>query len=220
MVAIKFSILLSSRRVFQIPYIMHATAGVAVAVSAWALASVLIVCLRCIPLQVYWDKFIPAKCWVNSRDYFLGKSIPDTVTNLCILAIPLKTIWQLHTNRMQKVVLTLTCFMGGLVTVVSIIRPVCLLRVDLSSEDITWNFVPYLIWTCVKFNVGTVAAQRVMFTTTSVPPLIATLVHISPNPDWVAERFVQFPDGQEQIVAQQPVEIRRQGSMAAVYGGG
>ncbi|PYI33850.1 hypothetical protein BP00DRAFT_319229, partial [Aspergillus indologenus CBS 114.80] len=157
-VAIKFSILLSYRRVFRIPYVMHATAGVAVVVSAWALACVLIVCLQCIPLQGYWDKSIPAKCWVNSRDYFLGKSIPDTVTDLCILAIPLKPIWQLHTNRMQKVVLTLTFLVGGLVTVISIIRLVCLLRVDLSSEDITWNFVPYLIWTCVELNVGTVAA--------------------------------------------------------------
>ncbi|PYH85219.1 hypothetical protein BO82DRAFT_248742, partial [Aspergillus uvarum CBS 121591] len=168
-VAIKFSILLSYRRVFRIPYVMHATAGVAAVVSAWALACALIVCLQCIPLQGYWDKSIPAKCWVNSRDYFLGKSIPDTVTDLCILAIPLKPIWELHTNRMQKFVLTLTFLVGGLygvlnadcianVTVISIIRLVCLLRVDLSSEDITWNFVPYLIWTCVELNVGTVAA--------------------------------------------------------------
>lgn len=142
-VAIEFSILLSYRRVFQIPYVMHATARVAVVVSAWALASVchnpfidlradqlisfsffsgrqvLIVCLQCIPLQGYWDKFIPAKCWVNShRDYYLGKSIPDTVTDLCILATPPKPIWQLHTNRIQKVVLTLTCLVGGLDVVI------------------------------------------------------------------------------------------------------
>ncbi|PWY64969.1 hypothetical protein BO94DRAFT_540919 [Aspergillus sclerotioniger CBS 115572] len=127
-------------------------------VLAWAVACVLIVCLQCIPLRGYWDKSVPAKCGVNEKDYFLGKSIPDTVTDLFILVIPMHPIWHLHVNRMQKLVLTLTFLIGGLVTVISIIRLVCLLEIDLSSEDITWNFVPYLIWTCVELNVGIVAA--------------------------------------------------------------
>ncbi|RAK78072.1 uncharacterized protein BO72DRAFT_427727 [Aspergillus fijiensis CBS 313.89] len=157
-VAIKLSILLSYRRSFRVPHVQKATTFVAWIVFAWALACILIVCFQCIPLQGYWDKSIPAKCGVNNRDYFLGKSIPDTVTDIGILMIPMRAIWELHTTRTQKTILTLTFLMGGLVIVISIIRLVCLMSVDLSSEDITWNFVPYLIWTCVELNIGTVAA--------------------------------------------------------------
>lgn len=49
--------------------------------------------------------------------------------------------------------------MTASITIVSIIRLVCLLSIDLGSEDITWNFVPYLIWTCVELNVGTIAGK-------------------------------------------------------------
>lgn len=44
-------------------------------------------------------------------------------------------------------------------TITSIIRLVCLLRIDLNSEDITWNFVPYMIWTVVELNVSTITGK-------------------------------------------------------------
>ncbi|KAJ5946143.1 hypothetical protein N7454_002982 [Penicillium verhagenii] len=109
------------------------------------------------PLRGYWDKSVPAKCGVNETKYFLGKSIPDTVIDLFIMVIPLHSVWRLHVTPMQKVILTLTFLMGGLATITSIIRLVCLLEIDLTSEDTTWNFVPYMIWTCVELNVGTIA---------------------------------------------------------------
>ncbi|PYI17554.1 hypothetical protein BO99DRAFT_337541, partial [Aspergillus violaceofuscus CBS 115571] len=159
-VAIKLSILLSYRRIFRVPHVQKATTIVAWIVFAWAFAyRSSFVCLQCIPLQEYWDKSIPAKCGVNNRDYFLGKSIPDTITDVGILMIPMRAIWELHTTRTQKTSLILTFLMGGLVIVISIIRLVCIMSVDLSSEDITWNFVPYLIRTCVELNIDTVAGN-------------------------------------------------------------
>ncbi|RAH82423.1 hypothetical protein BO86DRAFT_399064 [Aspergillus japonicus CBS 114.51] len=137
-VAIKLSILLSYRRIFRVPHVQKATTIVAWIVFAWAFAC--------------------GKCGVNNRDYFLGKSIPDTITDVGILMIPMRAIWELHTTRTQKSSLSLTFLMGGLVIVISIIRLVCIMSVDLSFEDITWNFVPYLIRTCVELNIDTVAA--------------------------------------------------------------
>ena len=52
--------------------------------------------------------------------------------------------------------------------VISIFRLCSLLRVDLTSPDMTWNMVPYTIWLCVEMEVGLFCAcilfLRLLFT--------------------------------------------------------
>ncbi|KAL3467936.1 hypothetical protein BJX64DRAFT_282825 [Aspergillus heterothallicus] len=113
-VSIKGSILLSYRRVFKVKYMANATTIVGVILLVWFIACVLVVCLQCIPLRGYWDRSVEARCGVDTRNYFLGKSIPHTVTDIIILCMPMYPVWKLHIAKTQKAMLMLTFLTGGL----------------------------------------------------------------------------------------------------------
>ena len=130
---------------------------------------------QCVPIRGFWDRTINPTCGVNDTQFFYGQSIPNILTDIAILALPVRFIWHLQTGRAQKVLLMGTFVTGGLyvnklrlyalayvgssVVIISITRLVYLVRLDLTSQDVTWNFVNVEIWTLLEMGFAIVSGK-------------------------------------------------------------
>ena len=67
----------------------------------------------------FWDKSIDAKCTVNVTYFFYGQSIPNILTDVALLVLPIRFVWRLQARRYQKILLVGTLMTGGLYVPVS-----------------------------------------------------------------------------------------------------
>lgn len=79
-----------------------------------ACSQILVTIFQCVPLRGAWDKTIDAKCGVDNYKFFYGNSIPNIMTDLALLALPIPSVWSLQIPRTQKVILSGIFVLGGL----------------------------------------------------------------------------------------------------------
>lgn len=104
---IKLSILLLYIRIFgRLRYIRIIFYVVCIFMALWAIAVVLILCLQCRPIELIWNKRIQGGSCINSNIFYLVSSIPDAITDVILLLLPLPAIWRLHNTIWQKAILT------------------------------------------------------------------------------------------------------------------
>lgn len=127
-------------------------------VSIWAIGLIIAVVLTCDPIESQWNPFIPgAKC-SGLRELYLGGSVPNIFTDAALLLMPLPYIWRLNIRVAQRLMVVSIFLLGCFVNVVSIIRLVILMRVDLASADYTWKMKEVLLWSVVEVDVGLICA--------------------------------------------------------------
>jgi len=155
---VKTSILLLYIRIFgRLRYMRIMAWVVGVINFAYGFTVMLVCALQCVPLQSLWDMTITDKRCINSGLFFILGSIPDFVTDLIILLLPLPAIWQLHTSTAQKAGITGVFALGSFTFVVSIIR-FAELCVHGTNPDVTWALGNLGIWSTVEICVGIIAA--------------------------------------------------------------
>ncbi|KAL8710589.1 MAG: hypothetical protein Q9220_004813 [cf. Caloplaca sp. 1 TL-2023] len=151
----KLSILLFYRRIFETPLFRRLTTAVGILVLAWFAAVILVSVFSCKPVNAYWDKSIlDAKC-IDSRQFFLGNSIANILTDVFILALPVRMVWHLQVLRSQKVLLTLIFGLGGFVVIVSSARVAFIIEV---GPDITWDYVNPVLWSAFETCTAVICA--------------------------------------------------------------
>ena len=111
--SIKLSILLFYQRLFTTPKFLLATRVLGAICVAWWFAVVIIQIFSCRPVQGLWDTSLDAKC-VDPTFYFIGVAVPNIVTDMVILSLPIQMVWRLHTSLAQKIALSITFLTGGL----------------------------------------------------------------------------------------------------------
>ncbi|KAL7788706.1 hypothetical protein V8C37DRAFT_418302 [Trichoderma ceciliae] len=134
--------------------------ALAVIVLLWAIAVILVTIFQCQPTNAWWNRFKPThplqpdqyKCTVDSVKFFYGNAIPTIVTDVLMLALPLPYVTKLQLPKGQKFALASIFLVGLFVTIVSIVRLHYLLQGNLTSPDITWNFVDIALWSVVEGN--------------------------------------------------------------------
>lgn len=67
----------------------------------------------CTPLASKWDTSIQGHC-IDRVAVYRYVSLPNFLTDLLILGLPLPVIWRLHTGRSQKIGLTITFLTGSM----------------------------------------------------------------------------------------------------------
>ncbi|KAL7813875.1 hypothetical protein V8C44DRAFT_357218 [Trichoderma aethiopicum] len=97
-------------------------------------------------------------CGVDIHNLFIGKAVPHIVTDALILVFPLPYIWHLHLRLSQKIATAGIFLVGIFVSIVSIVRFVFVLEVDLDSPDVTWDQCSEMLWTGIEIYIGTVCA--------------------------------------------------------------
>lgn len=68
---------------------------------------------QCVPVSGFWDKKIPSKC-IGDKHFFIGNSVPNILTDIALLLLPVRSIWRLQMSTSQKIALAGTFMLGGL----------------------------------------------------------------------------------------------------------
>jgi len=74
---------------------------------------IIVVSLECFPIEAIWEVFDPDNpldpseyhCGVDIHKFFLGNAIPNIITDIFIMVLPLPYILKLHLRVSQKVAL-------------------------------------------------------------------------------------------------------------------
>ncbi|CAD6563631.1 MAG: hypothetical protein ASARMPRED_000099 [Alectoria sarmentosa] len=173
---VKFSILTFYQRLFaasiRLPcYILG------IITTCWGVATIAVIIAHCNPVSGYWNRKIAANCVVNETPFFVGVAIPNILTDVALLLLPMPYVWQLHTTSSQKMALTGIFMLGSLVSIISIVRLTTLVHVDLKSPDLDYNFAHGGIWTTIESNIAIVAACL-----PSLRPVLCLIIYKDPNP--------------------------------------
>lgn len=111
----KISILLFYRAIFTGRKFELMTYGLAAFVLAWFLAVELLVFVGCRPIEGHWElsRDPPAKC-INQQNFFIGNAVPNILTDIAILCLPMAKIWDLQMSRKMKAAISGLFLLGGL----------------------------------------------------------------------------------------------------------
>ncbi|CAH0046963.1 unnamed protein product [Clonostachys solani] len=134
--------------------------------SGWAFSLLVATFLQCIPTRAFWERFNPYNpllpseyhCGVDSLPFFIGNAIPNIVTDIVMIILPIPYIWSLQLPVQQKLALGGVFVVGIFVTIVSLVRLIQVINLDLTNVDITWNFASVGTWTIVEGNVAILCA--------------------------------------------------------------
>ncbi|KAF6228267.1 hypothetical protein HO133_007997 [Letharia lupina] len=152
-VCIKCSILTLYYRLFGIrkgiARVCHVLLGMTV---AWGIATLLPAVFQCKPIHVAWDPTSTRNECFKLRPYLVGTNVPNVLLDCAILVTPLYPVWQLQLPRAKKVLISGIFVLGACETAFSIVRLVELTSLDIS--DVTWDYLPPIIWSTVEICVG------------------------------------------------------------------
>ena len=68
----------------------------------------------CRPFAANWNPQLPGAHCIDKEAFFRYGSIPNILTDIVILVIPVRTVWNLHTSTRLRIGLTVTFMVGGL----------------------------------------------------------------------------------------------------------
>ncbi|MCJ1323103.1 hypothetical protein MMC15_008455 [Xylographa vitiligo] len=71
-------------------------------VSMFCLGTLLASLLQCVPIRANWDSSIEAACG-NQRASWLGTGITNILTDVMVLALPIRSVWNLNLPRVTKI---------------------------------------------------------------------------------------------------------------------
>ncbi|KNG89550.1 hypothetical protein ANOM_001937 [Aspergillus nomiae NRRL 13137] len=123
LLTIKLSILMMYRRIFtNISRLFRVGAMICGAVvTLWATAFVPAAIFQCTPVAKAWDIDIPGHC-ISLQLAFYCVALPNILTDVAILSLPVRSCWQLHRSVLYRLSLIGIFMLGIFVVGVSIYR--------------------------------------------------------------------------------------------------
>lgn len=85
-------------------------------IAAWWIALIIVQVFSCDPIHGYWDPSIPSDC-VNAARYYTAIAIPNILTDVVLLALPIRMVWRLQLRLGPKIGLSIA-FSTGILYVV------------------------------------------------------------------------------------------------------
>ena len=87
---------------------------VAVILTVGPIVTVLFVAFQCTPTAYLWNKTIPGGHCFNQAHMFRYGSLPNIITDVAMLVLPMPLIWNLHASVKVKIGLLITFFLGSM----------------------------------------------------------------------------------------------------------
>ncbi|CAD6583701.1 MAG: hypothetical protein ASARMPREDX12_001423 [Alectoria sarmentosa] len=164
----KCSILFLYLRIFginrRLRRIAYGLLGIAV---SWGISLTTGAIFQYKPIAAAYNPLISQKTCIKVRDYFVVTSILNVLIDVAILVLPLPLLWQLQLSTSRKLTLSVIFTLGIFTTAISITRTVTLFSI--SEADITWDFVPLILYSTLESNTGFIC---------SCLPVMAPLLHL------------------------------------------
>lgn len=109
----KLAILAFYLRVFSLKHyriIVYILAGI---VMATGIVCSIMALNLCRPFAYNWDRSISGGTCVNENAFYRWGSLPNIITDIAMLILPIPIVWKLHTSRNVKVGLTVAFLTGS-----------------------------------------------------------------------------------------------------------
>ncbi|KAF1980436.1 hypothetical protein BU23DRAFT_445056 [Bimuria novae-zelandiae CBS 107.79] len=116
---------------------------------------------QCRPISYNWDQSIPGKCF-NFDLLANSSSVPNILTDLIVLVLPIRTVIGLKVSTSRKIGLMLIFLTGSVGIVASVIRTIVFVCTD-PLLDITFNYVALVNWTIIEPGMYLLAACALSF---------------------------------------------------------
>ncbi|QSZ30408.1 hypothetical protein DSL72_004931 [Monilinia vaccinii-corymbosi] len=154
----KLSLLAMYLRIFTVPFYRMVTYFLIYVLVVTATVLFTMILFQCTPVNYSWDKSIPGgKCHFHVEKIFLYASLPNIITDVVMLVLPLPFVLRLNMTRKVKIGLGLTLLTGSSGLVTSILRFVSFIHQSL-FPDTTHASVNVALYTVVETSMYIVAA--------------------------------------------------------------
>lgn len=110
----KMSILVFYLRLFPMRSSRHAVYVLMFSICGLCFSTLVIVIFQCKPIALAWDKTIEGGSCIDMVAFFRYSIIPDIITDVAMLILPLPIVWNLHASITQRVGLTATFLTGSM----------------------------------------------------------------------------------------------------------
>ena len=110
----KLAVLALYRRLFpkkSIRIVIHVLMGVLIALTVSTIVTAVVACR---PYAANWNLHMPNAVCIDKEAFFIWGSIPNIVTDIVMLAVPMRVVWNLQTTTRLKIGLTVTFAIGSL----------------------------------------------------------------------------------------------------------
>lgn len=110
----KLAILALYRRLFpqkKIRILIHILMGILI---GHTISIVVAALAACSPFAANWDPHVPGAHCINKEALFIWSSFPGIVTDIVMLILPIRVVWNLQISKRLKVGLTVTFMVGSL----------------------------------------------------------------------------------------------------------
>lgn len=87
----------------------------------WFIAAQVANLLTCQPIDSFWNRLKPGKCFSFSAMY-LGTGVVDAVIDLAILLLPIRMAFKLHLPKRSRIAVAGIFSLGGFVVVAQVVR--------------------------------------------------------------------------------------------------
>ncbi|KAH6717915.1 hypothetical protein BKA61DRAFT_716476 [Leptodontidium sp. MPI-SDFR-AT-0119] len=152
---IKISILSMYYRLFPVRSLKIGAWVLGAVTSLWTILLLFIIGFQCIPFEKFWRPWVVGRC-IDFRQLILGMAIPNILSDVAILALPLPQIWGLQISCRQKAFLSGVFLLGSLVVATSIYRFIEVSRMDM--RDFPYTAAPGCIWSLIELSCGVISA--------------------------------------------------------------
>ncbi|KAL2860653.1 hypothetical protein BJX68DRAFT_261576 [Aspergillus pseudodeflectus] len=168
---IKFSVLLMYNRIFPVRYIRIGSYILGGITLSWLISVDLVAIFQCTPIGKAWNKLLPGHC-IDLKAALIGNGVPNFVTDICILALPVRCIWNLQAGMWQRISIIAVFLSGSFVVFASIYRFSLIFILDI--DDIPWTLADAQTWCVVETCAGIISACL----PTVIPTLKPLLGHV------------------------------------------
>lgn len=80
---------------------------------AWAIAIVMVCVFQCTPIAKAWNPMLDGYC-IDLKGSFIGNAVPNIVTDVAILTLPVHQVLKLNTDLNVRLQLLVVFGLGGL----------------------------------------------------------------------------------------------------------
>lgn len=110
---VKISILLMYARIFPTRGFRIAAVILGSIVVGWVIAIICVSVFQCTPIAKAWNPTLPGTC-INLKGSFIGNAVPNILTDIAILALPVHVVRGLHATITHRLSVIAVFLLGSL----------------------------------------------------------------------------------------------------------
>ncbi|KAF4541563.1 Integral membrane protein [Lasiodiplodia theobromae] len=152
---VKLSLLLMYARIFPLKGFRIGAYILGFITVGWVIAINCVSIFQCRPIRKAWFPTMPGEC-IDLKGSFIGNAVPNILTDIAILCMPVAQVWKLQVTTAQRASLIFMFLLGGFVLFASIYRFTTIMQFE--PLDTTWTLATACTWCVVEVATGIISA--------------------------------------------------------------